>query len=166
MQPPDAVEFADLAFVGTVAETAPGGQDPVMGVPLVRYAFEVERASEPTGPVVEVAALDDGGGASCGFTFGVGERWFVAATSEDGVLRSHLCSGNIPMEGMDAAQMAQLVELLPMEPSPATPAPASAPSASADQPGIGMPVLAAVIGLSAAGALAFVLMSLRRGRSS
>jgi len=115
----DSVDSADIAFIGTVVDSAPAGQDALMGVPLVRYAFELERASEASGPIVEVAAHDDGGGASCGFSFGDGERWFVAAATQDGVLRTTLCSGNRPAGDLAADEMAALVELLPVEPAPA-----------------------------------------------
>ena len=136
----------------------------MMGVPLVRYAFEVERASQVTPAVVEVAALDDGGGASCGFTFGVGERWLVVATSEGGSLRSNLCSGNVPVEGIGEAEIADLVDLLPVEPEPTSPPPAAAPAASPSG-GAGMPLLAVLVGLAATGALIAVMVpALRRGR--
>ena len=115
----DAVQAASLALIGTVADSAPGGQDPVMGVPLVRYAFEVERASAATGPIVEVVSHDDPGGASCGFAFGAGERWFVAASTDGGLLRTTLCSGNRLIDDLGADEMRELVELLPIEPVPA-----------------------------------------------
>lgn len=164
---PEAVEAADLAFVGTVADSIVTGQDPMLGVPLVRYAFEVERASQPTGSLVEVAAHDDGGGASCGFSFGVGERWLVAAHSEGGDLRSTLCSGNQMLADIGDAEMAQLIELLPMEPVPATPRPEPAPAAAASNAGVEAPILAGLVGLAAAVALAAVMVvALRRGRPS
>ena len=153
----EAVEFATIAFVGTVAERAPGGQDPMMGAPLVRYAFAVERASKETGAIVEVVSHDDPGGASCGFSFGEGERWFVAATAQDGLLRTSLCSGNAPIEGLGDADMAELVELLPVEPSTA-----DVPSGDADL-SIPAPLLVALVGvgvLAAGSAWAF-----RRGRA-
>jgi hypothetical protein len=129
----------------------------MMGAPLIRYAFAVERASKSTGPVVEVAALDDGGGASCGFAFGHGERWFVAATAEGGSLRTSLCSGNVLIDGLGDAQVAEFVELLPVEP------------VAGDHPSNGAgfsippPVLVALVGvgiLAAGSAWAF-----RRGRA-
>lgn len=164
----DAVEAADLAFVGTVAATAPGGQDPMMGVPVVRYAFDIERASQETGPVVEVSAHDDGGGASCGFTFGVGQRWFVAAMSEGGGLRSNLCSGNVMLADIGDAEMAELIELLPEQPVAATDAPPTAPRASPTDANVATPIAAALlIGLAAAVALGVVLwMAFRRRRPS
>lgn len=153
----EAVDFATIAFVGTVADRAPGGQDPMLGAPLVRYAFAVERASKATGPIVEVVSHDDPGGSSCGFSFGHGERWFVAATAEDGVLRTSLCSGNAPIEGLGDADMAELVGLLPVEPVPG-----DLPSADAGL-SIPAPLLVALIGvgvLAAGSAWAF-----RRGRA-
>jgi hypothetical protein len=153
----EAVEFATIAFVGTVAERAPGGQDPMLGAPLVRYAFAVERASKASGPIVEVVSHDDPGGASCGFSFGHGERWFVAATAQDGLLRTSLCSGNAPIEGLGDADMAELVGLLPVEPVPA-----DLPSGDAGL-SIPAPLLVTLIGvavLAAGSALAF-----RRGRA-
>lgn len=168
----DAVEAADLAFIGTVAATAPGGQDPMMGVPVVRYAFDVERASQEIGPVVEVSAHDDGGGASCGFTFAVGQRWFVAAMSEGGGLRSNLCSGNVMLADIGDADMAELIELLPEQPvaatDAATDAPPTAPPASPADANVATPIAAALlIGLAAAAALGVVLlMAFRRRRPS
>jgi hypothetical protein len=168
---PDAVEAADLAFIGTVTDSAAAGKDPMMGVPLVRYAFEVERASQAIGPFVEVAAHDDGGGSSCGFTFGIGERWFVAATREGGSLRSNLCSGNLRMEDVGDADMAALVDLLPMEPvaatsGPQTQDPVVAPTATAVASMVDTSVVVALlIGLTAAAALAVVLLkATKRGR--
>ena len=153
----EAVEFATIAFVGTVAERAPGGQDPMLGAPLVRYAFAVERASKATGPIVEVVSHDDPGGASCGFSFGEGERWFVAATAQDGLLRTSLCSGNMPIEGLGDAEVTELVARLPIEPSPA-----EVPSGDA-RLSIPAPLVVALIGvgvLAAGSAWAF-----RRGRA-
>ena len=153
----EAVESATIAFVGTVAERAPGGQDPMLGAPLVRYAFAVERASKATGPTVEVVSHDDPGGSSCGFSFGHGERWFVAAMAQDGVLRTSLCSGNMPVEGLGEADMAALVELLPAEPLPG-----EVPSGDAGL-SVPAPLLVALLGvgvLAAGSAWAF-----RRGRA-
>ena len=154
----ESVEFGDLAFIGTVTNAAPGGQDDMMGAPLVHYAFEVERASQETGPAVEVVSHDDPGGASCGFSFGVGERWFVAAATEGDLLRTNLCSGNRLADELDDAEMTALVKLLPIEPVPGE-EPGGAAGFS-----IPVPLLAAIVGvglLAAASALAF-----RRDRPS
>jgi len=153
----EAVEFATIAFVGTVAERAPAGQDPMLGAPLVRYAFAVERASKQTGPVVEVVSHDDPGGSSCGFSFGQGERWFVAATAQDGLLQTSLCSGNAPIEGLGDAQLAELVGLLPV-----APVPADVPSGDVG-PSLPVPLLIALIGVGAVAAGS--AWAFRRGRA-
>jgi hypothetical protein len=117
----DSVRFADIAFIGTVVDSELAGRDALTGGPLVRYAFEIERASEETGPIVEVAAHEDPGGASCGVSFAAGERWFVTAAREEGILRTSLCSGNRVAGGFAAHELAALVELLPVEALPAQP---------------------------------------------
>jgi len=161
----DAVEAADLAFVGTVADSAPGGKDPAMGMQLVRYAFEVERASEATGPIIEVVSHDDPGGASCGFAFAVGERWFVAATTEGGLLRTSLCSGNRLMDELDGAEEDDLLSLLRSQPAAESPDPAASPETPSAIGVDGAVLGAALIGLAAASALALVLVAgFRRGR--
>ncbi len=163
----EAVAAADLAFVGTVSDAAPGGQDPAMGMALVRYAFEVERASEQVGPMMEVVSHDDPGGAACGFAFGVGERWFVASASEGGLLRTNLCSGNRLMDDLGPAEADELLALLPAEPVAQSPDPEPTPE-SPSASGIDGAVLAAVlVGLAAAASLAVVLVAgSRRGRVS
>jgi hypothetical protein len=163
----EAVAAADLAFVGTVTDAAPGGQDPAMGMALVRYAFEVERASEQVGPMMEVVSHDDPGGAACGFAFGVGERWFVASASEGGLLRTNLCSGNRLMDDLGSAEADELLALLPAEPVAQSPDPEPTPE-SPSASGIDGAVLAAVlVGLAAAASLAVVLVAgSRRGRVS
>ena len=165
MQPAEAVAMADVAFIGTVTDSARGGQDPAMGMPLVRYGFDVDRASEQTGPTIEVAALNDGGGATCGFTFGANERWFVVASTDGGVLQSNLCSGNLMLDGMGDAELAALDELLPFEPTSAAPDPTPAPASPAAPTGggPGLPIVAtAIIAAGAAAALALVLLRARR----
>jgi hypothetical protein len=160
-----AIEVADLAIVGTVADAVPGGQDPNLGMTLVRYAFEVERASEPTGPIVEVSSHDDDMGASCGFSFGVGEQWLVAATTDAGTLRTTLCSGNLLVEEMGGAQLEEVAGLLPFEPTSDAPTPAPARVPAPTVGGVEFPLAAAVvIGLAASVALALVLTIAMRGR--
>jgi hypothetical protein len=163
----EAVEAADLAFVGTVTDAAPGGKDPAMGMAIVRYAFEIERASEQVGPMMEVVSHDDPGGAACGFAFGVGERWFVASASEGGLLRTNLCSGNRLVDDLSPAEADELVSLLPVEPVAQSPDPESTPE-SPTRSGIDGAILAALlVGLAAAATLAVVLVAAyRRGRAS
>ena len=106
-----------VAFTGRVVDARAAG-DGAFGGPVVAYSFEVDRASKPLGSLIEVNALDDPGGASCGFTFGVGEEWFVAAYAQDGALETNLCSGNVPTQQLDAASRARLAEALPELPDP------------------------------------------------
>jgi hypothetical protein len=163
----EAVEAADLAFVGTVTDAAPGGKDPAMGMALIRYAFEIERASEQVGPMMEVVSHDDPGGASCGFAFGVGERWFVASASEGGLLRTNLCSGNRLVDELSPAEADELVSLLPVEPVAQSPDPQSTPESPAGSGVDGAVLVAVLVGLAAAAALAAVLVvGYRRGRAS
>jgi hypothetical protein len=112
-----AMDEADVAFVGTVTASAPvfGFNFEQMG-PEIRYTFDVERASIATEGVIDVRAIDDGGGASCGFTFDVGDRWLVAAVDDDGALRTHLCSGNTSLAGDDADMADRLLAHLPFAP--------------------------------------------------
>ncbi len=118
--PAQIIEAAELAFIGTVVNAEEVGDGPFgPGAPMVRYAFDVERASAPiSSDVVHVEALDDGGGASCGFTFGVGERWFVSAAAApgDAALTTWLCNGNIRMDQLGADGADEVLALLPVEP--------------------------------------------------
>lgn len=104
-----------VALTGRVVETRPA-PDGAFGGPVVAYSFEVGRASDPVASVIEVRALNDGGGASCGFTFGIGEEWFVTAYSEEGALHTGLCSGNLRTDELDPAAKARLAEALPQLP--------------------------------------------------
>ncbi len=114
--PADVIATAEVAFLGSVVATAPGGGDPNGLGPMVRYAFAVERASVPTDGVLEVEAIGGDGGASCGFTFSEGERWFVAAYGDGGTLQTNLCSGNVLVETMAAGELERVRQLLPEAP--------------------------------------------------
>jgi hypothetical protein len=116
--PADAATSAagngDLAFIGTVVGTRP--VPPELGTgpgDVVGYAFEVERATAPVAATIEVRALNDPGGASCGFVFGTDEEWFVTAYSDGGNLHTGLCSGNQRVDAIDADAAERLVEVLP-----------------------------------------------------
>jgi len=111
-----AIAQADVAVIGTV--TAAEGIFELFQAfgPSVRYTLEVERASVATGAAIDVRAVDDNGGASCGFTFDVGDRWMVAAFSRDGSLQTDLCAGNTPLEG-EEAMAERLATSLPFTPS-------------------------------------------------
>ena len=118
--PDEAIAAAELSFVGTPIEAAPaGGDDGAMGVGTIRYAFEVERATHAVDSVVEVRALDDPGGAACGFAFGVGERWLVMAHRQDGAMHTNLCSGNLLLTQMDEGELDAIESSLPYVPEPA-----------------------------------------------
>lgn len=155
--PEESIAAAELAFVGSAVEAAPGGADPGMGMGTVRYAFEVERASAPTDAVIEVQALDDPGGAACGFSFGMGERWLVMAHRQDGALQTNLCSGNMLLTQLDEGDLDRVMSALPATPDP----PADAQSAPG-QPATLLPVL--VGGLAALGLVAVMLVAFRGDR--
>ncbi|HEX2884702.1 MAG TPA: hypothetical protein VHQ42_09025 [Candidatus Limnocylindria bacterium] len=111
----EAVQHAELALIGTVVDIGRARAD-AWG-PVVPYAFEVERASAQTPAVVVVHALDDGGGASCGFVFGAGERWLVGAHRDGSELTTGLCSGNARMDAFSAEDVDRLVAILPFTPA-------------------------------------------------
>ena len=117
-----AIAKADVALIGTITAAAPVfGLDAIgFGGPNVQYAFDVERASVTTAATISVHAVDDGGGASCGFTFDVGDRWMVAATLDNGTLRTGLCAGNTRLTDADAVMAQRLMAHLPFAPSQET----------------------------------------------
>lgn len=156
--PAETVATADLAFVGTVVDTAPApaAADGFGG--MVRYAFEVERASAPTDATVEVRAVGGDGGASCGIEFGLGERWFVAAHRDAGSLQTNLCSGNLVADGMSAAELERLADVLSVVPAPID---ASPVEGEETEPSLLLP---AAIAALATLALAGVLVVSFRGR--
>ncbi|HYM53556.1 MAG TPA: hypothetical protein VEW45_08825 [Candidatus Dormibacteraeota bacterium] len=97
LQPGQALENADVAFVGVVA----GVQDPSAANPIVGsgdpvlYAFVVEEVMKQGVAIpgaVEVTSARDG--ASCGQTFAVGQRWRLYAYSDGAGLSTGICSGN------------------------------------------------------------------------
>ena len=153
----DMVAAADLAIVGIPEDAVEAGFQEELQAPLIRYTFAVERASVEVEPTVEVTAWS-GSGASCGITFGPGERWLVLASRWDGMLQTNLCSGNQLVEGLLPGQRAEIAELLPFEPDvaesddPATESTPRARVAASSQPGVtGAPSEgAAAIGPSAA----------------
>lgn len=103
----------DVVLLGTVVDAveAPAGD---MGQQMA-YAVEIERASQPVAATVEVRATFGDGGAACGFEFGVGQRWFIGAYEQDGVLQTSLCSGNALADELPDADVAEIVAMLPAE---------------------------------------------------
>jgi hypothetical protein len=145
-----AAENDGLGFIGTVvgAQDAPVTPN-VIGQEVI-YAFAVKRSTEPVPETIEVRALNDPGGAACGFAFGVDEEWFVTAFSEAGTLRTGLCSGNQRVADIDAESMAGLVEALSNVPGPGD---AGATSGGIEIP---TPILALGALLVLVGAVSFV----------
>lgn len=155
--PAEAVAASSLAFVGTAVDAVPAPRMPDDFGPTTRYAFEVERASQPLdAEMVEVRSLASDGG-SCGFSFGLGERWFVVTHLQDGTLQTNLCSGNLPIDGMAAADLASIVEVLPHAPAPG-PVDGSTPGGG-EAP---FPFGLALAGLAMVGAAAAALVAFRR----
>ncbi len=107
-----------IGFIGTVVAARPAPRDPNAIGDVVAYTFEVQRATAPVSATIEVRALNDPGGASCGFVFGVDEEWFVAASPDGSDLHTNLCSDNRRVQEIQAAEMERLVEVLPEQPAP------------------------------------------------
>ncbi len=107
-----AARDASVAFTGTGVGARPVPAGPGGFGPMVAYAFEVDHASDEVETPIEVHAGDDGGGASCGFTFGMGEEWFVTASVGDGALQTGLCSGNLRLADLNPAEAEQLRSVL------------------------------------------------------
>ncbi|HET8777885.1 MAG TPA: hypothetical protein VFN76_09510 [Candidatus Limnocylindria bacterium] len=101
----EAAANAQAVFVGTVVDERPVGRDdgPVRAVaataPMpgptgqVIYTFKVEVVAK--GDIgTQVELLGGGDGASCGMSFGIGERWLVFASWDGAVHTTNLCAGN------------------------------------------------------------------------
>lgn len=96
---PEAVQEADVAFVGRLVDRVPGGDN--FGFPPDdewRWAVESSRDPELGNEVAVIAAVEDG--ANCGVLFAPGERWLVLAHVGDGRLHTNGCA---PHQRMDAA---------------------------------------------------------------
>jgi hypothetical protein len=88
LEPDQLLEFAPIAFVGTVTGVTPGGT----GDGTVAYAFEVETVLAGEAPSVATVTTADNS-AACGFEAALGTRMAIFATDEgNGDLRSGLCS--------------------------------------------------------------------------
>lgn len=96
LQPGQALEMADVAFVGVVA----GMGDPNAGKPQISsgdpvlYTFAVEEALKQAGgsSTMQISSARDG--ASCGQIFAMGQRWRLHAYREGATLSTGICSGN------------------------------------------------------------------------
>ena len=107
--PEQAAEFADAVFAGTVVNESPVGVDTRRGgaiaatVPMPMpfgqsiYTFDVDGVAKgEVGAGIDVLAGGDG--ASCGMSFGTGERWLVFTTWDGAMHTTGLCSGNVALE--------------------------------------------------------------------
>ena len=101
----EAAASAHAVFTGTVVDEQPMGKAGPMGAMAATapvpggmaqfiYTFEVDGVVKgDVGP--QASVLGGGDGASCGMSFGVGERWMLF-TMWDGTIHStSLCSGNV-----------------------------------------------------------------------
>jgi len=150
-EPEEIVAAHDVTFIGTVVDLAPGARGELGEAVL--YAFDVDRASAPTDALLLVRAGVSG--ASCGFTFGMGERWLVSAYRQGADLETSLCSGNQLAGEIPADQLAAFRRLLPnLAPEPAEPASETSPSDISIPLAAGLAVLA-TLALAAVSILAF-----------
>lgn len=173
----DVIRAAQLAFVGTVADQRDSGVRSEFGGELREYAFVVARSNVPTDAVTLIVAGT--AGPSCGIVFGDDEEWLIIASRTPAGLETNLCSGDVRMADLGAAERAAILELLPAEPSvepgasePAAEQPAepSDPSTAEEEPSLdpgGIAVLLVVVALvslllAGVGLLAFA----RRGASA
>ena len=98
-------------------------------------------------------------GASCGITFGIGERWLVAAYRQGEDLETGLCSNNQLAGDIPPDRMAAFRELLPnLAPEPAEPAPETSPS------DVSVPLAAGLAALAVLALAAVSILAFRTGR--
>jgi hypothetical protein len=88
---PDEVHYeqATAVFIGTAVER----RDPREGPATLRWTFAVESVSKGDAAPRQVV-LTPAGGNICEFTFTIGERYQVYASTDAGELWTGLCSGN------------------------------------------------------------------------
>jgi hypothetical protein len=150
-EPKEVVAAHDVTCIGTVVDSVPGARDEFGEAVL--YAFDVDRASAPTDALLVVRAGVSG--ASCGITFGMGERWLVSAHRQGAELETGLCSNNQFAGDIPADDMAAFRQLLPnLAPEPAETATETSPSDASIPLAAGVAALA-VLALAAISMLAF-----------
>lgn len=109
---PEAVRQADVAFVGTLVEQLPGGDN--FGLPtLDEWHWSVERSRDVGSDATLVVNATVNDGANCGVAFATDERWLVIASVHDGVLQTNGCQPNHRMDGSAPDTEALISELLP-----------------------------------------------------
>jgi len=149
-----SARFADVVFTGTaMAVETPAPAPITSSLDPVRYAFstdEVFKGGMVESEVVVTTAMD---GASCGTTFGMGERWLVFASVDGTALTTGLCSGNLLLDDADTEREA-LAQLGPPIGEP-TASPAEQAGATLEPPGPLVALLAAAAVVIVISALAF-----------
>lgn len=167
----ETIRRAQLAFVGTVTDQRDLGRHNEFGDAMREYAFAVGRSTLPTGEIARIVAGSSG--ASCGITFAAGEEWLIVAQRTAEGMETNLCSGNVRMSDIGAGERAEILEMLPSQPS-ATPGtaealpsdPTEAPAETPERIGAGtlaVGVAAGGLAILLAGAAWFVMR--RRGVS-
>lgn len=134
--------MSDAAFAGTVVAVQDGAVPLKGAVAGAIYTFEVDGvASGAVGP--QATVLAGGDSAGCGMSFGMGERWFIFATSDGSMFTTGLCNGNVALAEGDAPP-------LPVEPPD--------PDYQAPDAGIQVPVplLVGLGGLLLVGGVSFI----------
>jgi hypothetical protein len=97
LQPGQALQNADVAFVGVVASARdPSGGNPIVGSgDPIRYTFVVQEVlKQGVAPAATVEITSARDGASCGQTFAVAQRWRLYAYRDGATLSTGICSGN------------------------------------------------------------------------
>ena len=140
---PEALAEADVAFVGTLVDHAPGG-DNFGFSPLDEWHWSIERSRDAGLEAFATvrAAVNDG--ANCGVSFGMDERWLVLASVHDGVLQTNGCTPHRRVDGGANAETEAVVNLFVEVGQPTA---ASAPSV----PG---PLLVAIVPRASSGSSA------------
>ena len=127
----ETIRRAQLAFVGTVTDQRDTGRQSEFGDRMHEYAFAVERSTLPTDELAVIVA--GSGGSTCGMTFANGEEWLIIAQRTAVGMETNLCSGNVRMSDVGARERAEILEMLPSQPS-ATPGTVEAPSEPSARP--------------------------------
>jgi hypothetical protein len=104
--PEEAVGRADAAFTGTVVNVHTGDARPRGPIPPTVYTFRADHVYKGS-PAAEYVVAANVHSSSCGYTFEMGTRYLVFATTGDSGLGeevrdvslfSSLCAGNVPVK--------------------------------------------------------------------
>jgi hypothetical protein len=99
LEPEQLLEFAPVAFVGTITDSVPfvipdGGSSHAL-------TFEVDTVLAGQVPA-EVEVVTANSSAGCGIDAALGTRWAIFAAEENGYLTSSLCSATDPNTAINA----------------------------------------------------------------